>query len=180
MQWQRCFWKSWNHTEKKVISSYSCIFILKVLIIGNSYIWCFLSPLGCILDDERAKLYASVVNKGCAIRFAFAAAMFGESSEALFWLQLPQALKHLTNKLLNKPPLTGHVIESFRNVDETSIMSRITSKGKQAEKMGRDFMVSYFLFYHLTCLGIYNILFLLWELLLHLNLCRICQMILAF
>lgn len=106
-------------------------------------------------------MYASVVNKGCAIRFAFAAAMFGESSEALFWLQLPQALKHLTNKLLNKPPLTGHVIESFRNVDETSIMSRITSKGKQAEKMGRDFMVSYFLFYHLTCLGIYNILFLL-------------------
>lgn len=40
-------------------------------------------------------LYASVVNKGCAARFAFAAALFGEFSEALSWLQLPQALCHL-------------------------------------------------------------------------------------
>ncbi|KAK4257414.1 hypothetical protein QN277_007007 [Acacia crassicarpa] len=95
---------------------------------------------GCILDDERAKLYASVVNKGCALRFAFAAAMFGESSEALFWLQLPQALKHLMNKLLNKPLSKGHVSEPFLEVDEKAMLSRITSKGKAAEKMGRDVM----------------------------------------
>ncbi|XP_054821637.1 uncharacterized protein LOC129320288 isoform X2 [Prosopis cineraria] len=95
---------------------------------------------GCILDDERAKLYASVVNKGCAIRFAFAAAMFGESPEALFWLQLPKALKHLMNKLFDKPPSKGHVPEPFPEVDETSMLSRITSKGKPAEKMGTDAM----------------------------------------
>lgn len=41
---------------------------------------------GCILDDERVSLYANVVNKGSAARFAFAAAIFGESAEALFWL----------------------------------------------------------------------------------------------
>ncbi|CAH2033402.1 unnamed protein product [Thlaspi arvense] len=31
---------------------------------------------GCLLDDERAKLYADVVKRGCAARFAFAAAVF--------------------------------------------------------------------------------------------------------
>lgn len=39
-----------------------------------------------------------MVNKGCAARFAFAAALFGEFSEALFWLQLPQALCHLLDR----------------------------------------------------------------------------------
>lgn len=87
-------------------------------------------------------MYASVVNKGCAIRFAFAAAIFGESSEALFWLQLPQALKHLMNKILKKPPPKAAVSESVPEVDETSMLSRITSKGKPAEKTGRDIMVS--------------------------------------
>ncbi|KAE8637248.1 hypothetical protein CSA_007711 [Cucumis sativus] len=41
------------------------------------------------------------------LRFAFAAAIFGESSEALFWLQLPSALSHLMNKLANKSPREG-------------------------------------------------------------------------
>ncbi|CAA6672652.1 unnamed protein product [Spirodela intermedia] len=53
---------------------------------------------GCLLDTERARLYASIVNKSSATRFAFAAAMFGEFSEALFWLQLPKALYYLINK----------------------------------------------------------------------------------
>ncbi|KAF7806409.1 WD repeat-containing protein 11 isoform X1 [Senna tora] len=92
---------------------------------------------GCILDDGRAKLYASVVNKGCAIRFAFAAAIFGESSEALFWLQLPQALKHLMDKLLNKPSSKPPVSQSVPEVDESSILSRISSRGKP---MGSDVM----------------------------------------
>ncbi|XP_061350716.1 uncharacterized protein LOC133295864 isoform X2 [Gastrolobium bilobum] len=93
---------------------------------------------GCILDDERAKLYASLVDKGCAARFAFAATMFGESPEALFWLQLPQALKHWMNNILGKPPPKGLTAESVSEVDETSLLSRISSKGKPTEEMERD------------------------------------------
>ncbi|WJX95819.1 hypothetical protein P8452_77094 [Trifolium repens] len=92
---------------------------------------------GCMLDDERAKLYASIVDKGCAARFAFAATVFGESSEALFWLQLPQALKHLINKSLRKPPSKGPTTEAVSEVDETSLLSRISSKGKPTEGMSQ-------------------------------------------
>ncbi|KAE9602295.1 putative transcription factor WD40-like family [Lupinus albus] len=91
---------------------------------------------GCILDDERAKLYASIVGKGCAARFAFAATIFGESSEALFWLQLPRAFKYMMNKLLRKPPLKGPSEEYVSEVDETSLLSRISSKGKPTEEIG--------------------------------------------
>ncbi|KHN22115.1 WD repeat-containing protein 11 [Glycine soja] len=94
---------------------------------------------GCMLDDERAKLYASIVDKGCAARFAFAAIIFGESSEALFWLQLPQALKHLLNKVLRKPPPKESTAAPISDVDdETSLLSRISSKGKPTEETGRD------------------------------------------
>ncbi|XP_039688685.1 WD repeat-containing protein 11 isoform X3 [Medicago truncatula] len=92
---------------------------------------------GCMLDDERAKLYASIVDKGCAARFAFAATVFGESSEALFWLQLPQALKHLINKSSRKPPSKGPTTEPVSEVDETSLLSRISSKGKPTEDMSQ-------------------------------------------
>ncbi|CAK9170951.1 unnamed protein product [Ilex paraguariensis] len=85
---------------------------------------------GCLLDDERARLYATIVNKGSAVRFAFAAAVFGESSEALFWLQLPHALKHLMNKLVNKSSQKAPVPASTPEVDDASMLSRITSKGK--------------------------------------------------
>lgn len=99
---------------------------------------------GCILDDERAKLYAKVVNKGCAVRFAFAAAIFGESSEALFWLQLSRALNHLMRKLVNKPPQKAPASTSDPQLDDTSILSRISSKGKSvpgSEK--RDALVNH-------------------------------------
>lgn len=95
-----------------------------------------------MLDDERAKLYASIVDKGCAARFAFAAIIFGESSEALFWLQLPQALKHLLNKVLRKPPPKESTAAPISDVDdETSLLSRISSKGKPTEETGRDVLV---------------------------------------
>ncbi|OUZ99877.1 hypothetical protein BVC80_9067g66 [Macleaya cordata] len=84
---------------------------------------------GCILDDERARLYAAVVNKGAAMRFAFAAAIFGEASEALFWLQLPRALSHLINKSANKSPLKSSS-SAFPDLGDMSTLSRITSKGK--------------------------------------------------
>ncbi|XP_027073005.2 uncharacterized protein [Coffea arabica] len=87
---------------------------------------------GCILDDERARLYASVVNKGSALRFAFAAAIFGDFMEALFWLQLPNALNHLMNKLVKKSPTRVPVPSSTSTVelDDESMLSRISSKGK--------------------------------------------------
>ncbi|XP_052199834.1 uncharacterized protein LOC127806520 isoform X2 [Diospyros lotus] len=92
---------------------------------------------GCILDDERARLYDSIVNKSCAARFAFAAAIFGESMEALFWLQLPHALNHFINKLVNKSPQKAPVPESSPELDDTSMLSRITSKGKSASGTGK-------------------------------------------
>ncbi|TQD70992.1 hypothetical protein C1H46_043475 [Malus baccata] len=85
---------------------------------------------GCILDDERAKLYAMVVNRGFSVRFAFAAAIFGESSEALFWLQLPRALNHLMNKMVNKSPQKAPASASVPEIDDASMLNRITSKGK--------------------------------------------------
>ncbi|XP_050214710.1 uncharacterized protein LOC126665824 isoform X3 [Mercurialis annua] len=87
---------------------------------------------GCILDDERARLYASIVNKGCAVRFAFAAALFGETSETIFWLQLPHALKHLMNKLANKSPQKGPISASIPDLDDTAMLTRIASKGKSS------------------------------------------------
>ncbi|XWS27030.1 hypothetical protein CRYUN_Cryun26dG0080800 [Craigia yunnanensis] len=91
---------------------------------------------GCILDDERARLYATIVNKGCAARFAFVAATFGEVSEALFWLQLPRAVNHLMNKLVNKSPQKAPISAPNSELDDTSLRSRITSKGKSAPETG--------------------------------------------
>ncbi|PIA57024.1 hypothetical protein AQUCO_00600031v1 [Aquilegia coerulea] len=96
---------------------------------------------GCILDDERAELYSAVVHKGSAIRFAFAAAVFGEPSEALFWLQLPRALSHLMNKSFNKPPQKGPV-SSFPDLGDTSTLLRVTSKGYSTGREKKD-TVSY-------------------------------------
>ncbi|KAJ4708234.1 WD repeat-containing protein 11 [Melia azedarach] len=84
---------------------------------------------GCLVNDEMARLYATVVNKGCAARFAFAAAIFGETSEALFWLQLPRALNHLTSKLKRSPQKAPNPASSSE-LEDTAMLSRITSKGK--------------------------------------------------
>lgn len=85
---------------------------------------------GCILDDETARLYAIVVKKGCAARFAFAAAIFGETSEALFWLQLPRALKHLMDKLVTKSTQKAPVSASTPELDDVTMLNRISSKGR--------------------------------------------------
>ncbi|KAK6248375.1 hypothetical protein QUC31_019940 [Theobroma cacao] len=92
---------------------------------------------GCILDDERARLYATIVSKGFAARFAFAAATFGEVSEALFWLQLPRAINHLMSKLVNKSPQKAPLSASNSELDDTSLLSRITSKGKSTPENGQ-------------------------------------------
>ncbi|KAG7559478.1 Quinoprotein alcohol dehydrogenase-like superfamily [Arabidopsis thaliana x Arabidopsis arenosa] len=87
---------------------------------------------GCLLDDERAKLYADVVKKGYAARFAFAASVFGETSEALFWLQLPQAIRHLMNKLTRRSlqKIPSPTLDS--GVDEVAMLSKIPSIGVSA------------------------------------------------
>lgn len=104
-----------------------------------------------MLDDERAKLYADVVKKGYAARFAFAAAVFGDTSEAFFWLQLPQAIRHLMNKLMRKslPKIPSPALAS--GVDETAILSKISPTGISAPEARKiDSMVSFrimFLFF---------------------------------
>lgn len=52
---------------------------------------------GRLLDFDRASVYAATCGQGCAQRFAFAAAHFGDYEEALFWLQLPRALSLLSS-----------------------------------------------------------------------------------
>ncbi|PIA65494.1 hypothetical protein AQUCO_00100772v1 [Aquilegia coerulea] len=74
--------------------------------------------LGCILDDERAELYSTVVHNGSAIRFAFAAAVFVASCSF--------ALSHLMNKLVNKPLQKG-LVSSFPDLEDTSTLLRIIS-----------------------------------------------------
>ncbi|XP_077220086.1 transducin family protein / WD-40 repeat family protein [Tasmannia lanceolata] len=85
---------------------------------------------GCILDNERARLYARVARKGSAARFAFAAAVFGESAEALFWLQLPRALKHFMDKSAKKTPLKASVSEIVPEIGDMTTPNRISSIGK--------------------------------------------------
>lgn len=76
------------------------------------------------------------------MRLAFAAAVFGESMEALFWLQLPHALKHLMNKLANKSPQQGPHTAQIRDID-ASVLSRISSKRKSVPE-AKNILVSKF------------------------------------
>ncbi|GAB2300310.1 hypothetical protein Dimus_034346 [Dionaea muscipula] len=97
---------------------------------------------GCILDDERARLYGKIVNKGSAVRFAFAATVFGESSEALFWLQLPRALNHLIHKSVNKSQ-QGSAPASVAQLDDAATLTRITSGGKSTSGSGKTEALGY-------------------------------------
>ncbi|CAL1359156.1 unnamed protein product [Linum trigynum] len=97
---------------------------------------------GSILDDEVAKLYATVVNKGSAVRLAFAAAIFGEVSEALFWLQLPRAVKHLMSKLVSKSPLKPAMSATMAELDGAVMLTRIASREKSMPTMGKTDLTS--------------------------------------
>ncbi|XP_048608744.1 WD repeat-containing protein 11 isoform X2 [Brassica napus] len=86
---------------------------------------------GCLLDDEKAKLYSRLVNKGYTARFAFTAAIFGETSEAFFWLKLPCAMNYEANKIKSKI--------STKHFEEATMLNKITSKGPSVsgfEKIG--------------------------------------------
>ncbi|PKA64675.1 hypothetical protein AXF42_Ash007422 [Apostasia shenzhenica] len=87
---------------------------------------------GCILDDERIRSYAAIVKKGSAARFAFAAAIFGEFSEALFWLQLPHALAHAVDESAKRSPQEASQAASLSESESIAMLNRITSREKSA------------------------------------------------
>ncbi|KAG0455304.1 hypothetical protein HPP92_024596 [Vanilla planifolia] len=92
---------------------------------------------GCILDDERIRAYASVAYKGSAARFAFAAAMFGEFSESLFWLQLPNAISHAIEKSTKKSSNESSQSASLSETESIAMLNRITSREKSASSRRR-------------------------------------------
>ncbi|KAF3329331.1 WD repeat-containing protein 11 isoform X1 [Carex littledalei] len=83
---------------------------------------------GCIIDEERAREYEKVVKRGATDRFAFAAAIFGELSEALFWLQLPRALLHFLEKSsLSVANPRNLVLQPTSHADNGNSLDRIPS-----------------------------------------------------
>lgn len=89
---------------------------------------------GGILDEERVNLYNTVADKGSVMRFAFAAVVFGEYSEALFWLLLPRALKHWKNKIVSKSHQKAPVSDPASEVNNASMLVKKTSKEKSASE----------------------------------------------
>uniref|UniRef100_A0A453N8G6 WDR11 TPR domain-containing protein n=1 Tax=Aegilops tauschii subsp. strangulata TaxID=200361 RepID=A0A453N8G6_AEGTS len=89
---------------------------------------------GCILDDGRASLYSAIVNKGTCARFAFAAAIFGDFQEALFWLQLPQALQHSLDKSTSRSSEKGFESSVRGDSEQTSTLNRIASSERSAAR----------------------------------------------
>ncbi|KAL6888632.1 hypothetical protein ACP4OV_009658 [Aristida adscensionis] len=94
---------------------------------------------GCILDDGRAKLYSAILNKGTYARFAFAAAIFGDFQEALFWLQLPQALHHFLDKSISRPSEKIIHSSSHHDTEQGSTLNRVASRERSvAGKFTKD------------------------------------------
>ncbi|KAG2648386.1 WD repeat-containing protein 11-like [Panicum virgatum] len=87
---------------------------------------------GCILDDGRARLYSAIVNKGTYARFAFAAAIFGDVQEALFWLQLPQALRHFLDKSTTRSREKISQSNLHPDPEQGSTLNRISSRERSA------------------------------------------------
>jgi hypothetical protein len=68
------------------------------------------------------------VNKGACARFAFAAAIFGDFHEALFWLQLPQALRHFLDKSTSRSREKISQSSLHPDSEQGSTFNRITSR----------------------------------------------------
>lgn len=98
---------------------------------------------GCVLDSNSAGLYSTIVNKGSAARLAFAAAIFGESSEALFWLQLPRALYHLRDRSARKTSHRASVSATIPDLGDMSATNRTTSIGKSLSAKVKNGSKSY-------------------------------------
>ena len=89
---------------------------------------------GGILDDERVNIYTTLVDKGSIMRFAFAAVIFGEYPEALFWLLLPRALKHWITKIVSKSHQKAQVSAPTSDVNNASMLVMLASKEKAASE----------------------------------------------
>ncbi|KAG2648387.1 hypothetical protein PVAP13_1NG032305 [Panicum virgatum] len=99
---------------------------------------------GCILDDGRARLYSAIVNKGTYARFAFAAAIFGDVQEALFWLQLPQALRHFLDKSTTRSREKISQSNLHPDPEQGSTLNRISSRERSASgKLIKNAVVNY-------------------------------------
>ncbi|KAK3155963.1 hypothetical protein QOZ80_2AG0101060 [Eleusine coracana subsp. coracana] len=95
---------------------------------------------GCILDDGRARLYSAIVSKGTYARFAFAAAIFGDFHEAIFWLQLPQALRHFLDKSTSRSSEKISHSSLQSDSDKSSALNRIASLRPAAGKFTKNAM----------------------------------------
>ncbi|KAF8677082.1 hypothetical protein HU200_046543 [Digitaria exilis] len=93
---------------------------------------------GCILDDGRARLYSAIVNKGTYARFAFAAAIFGDFQEALFWLQLPQALRHFLDKSASRSRDNTSQSSLRHDSEQGSSLNRIVSRERSSGKFTKN------------------------------------------
>ncbi|KAF8685963.1 hypothetical protein HU200_043888 [Digitaria exilis] len=93
---------------------------------------------GCILDDGRARLYSAIVNKGTYARFAFAAAIFGDFQEALFWLQLPQALRHFLDKSASRSRDNSSQSSLRHDSEQGSSWNRIVSRERSSGKFTKN------------------------------------------
>lgn len=72
------------------------------------------------------------MNKGTYARFAFAAAIFGDFQEALFWLQLPQALRHFLDKSASRSGDNTSQSSSRPASEQGSSLNRIVSRERSA------------------------------------------------
>ncbi|KAJ4758363.1 Transducin family protein / WD-40 repeat family protein [Rhynchospora pubera] len=83
---------------------------------------------GCIIDEERADQYEKAAERGVTDRLAFAASIFGELSEALFWLQLPHAFLHFLEK--SSPSAarsSSSVLQPTYSVDNVPSLDQVPS-----------------------------------------------------
>lgn len=92
--------------------------------------------IGCLLDDEKVKLYFRLVNKGYVVRFVFMVVIFGEIFEVFFWLKLFCVMNYEVNKIKSKI--------FMKYFEEVIMLNKIILKGFLVlgfEKIG--FLVSY-------------------------------------
>uniref|UniRef100_A0A0E0CF77 Uncharacterized protein n=1 Tax=Oryza meridionalis TaxID=40149 RepID=A0A0E0CF77_9ORYZ len=74
----------------------------------------------------------AIVNKGTCARFAFAAAIFGDIQEALFWLQLPQALHHYLDKSTSRSSEKGSESSVHYHSEQASTLNRASSSTERS------------------------------------------------
>lgn len=72
------------------------------------------------------------MNKGACARFTFAAAIFGDFQEALFWLQLPQALRHFLDRSTSRSREKVSQSSLHPDSEQGSTLNRIASRERSA------------------------------------------------